>query len=263
MGDLAFATPLEPQLPPELSLDLGGVVLVGTSVAARATAFALPQLGVAVDMGRLTPRLAACGTVLLTHGHLDHTAGLLAYLNLRARFYGGEPTRVFVPGELLEDVLAACQRFPGMASVGKRLDVHQVFRPLRAGEAVELGPCRVVPFAADHGVPALGLRLELGQGQRELVFAGDGNPELFRRHPELLGSDVAVVECSFLEPNRRLAARLARHAHVQDWIELAPVLPCRTLVLTHLPEGPLPRPLLAELAKAFSGQVRVFAPEGS
>jgi len=259
MGTLSFAAPLPCQLPPELSLDLGGLRLVGTSVAARATAFALPQLGVAVDMGRLTPRLAACGTVLITHGHLDHTAGLLAYLNVRARFHPEAPTQVLVPEELLGDVLAACRHFPGMASVHKRLDLEQVFRPVRGEQAVELGDCRVVPFAVDHGVPALGFQLHLPRHGRQLVFAGDGSPELFRANPGLLGSDVAVVECSLLEANRRVAARLARHAHIQDWIELAPVLSCRTLVLAHLPEGSLPRPFLLELVRVFPGEVLVFA----
>lgn len=49
---------------------------------------------------------------------------------------------------------------------------------------------------------------------------------------------VAVVECTYLDDNLRLAARLARHAHVKDWVELAPRLTCDTLVLAHLPAAP-------------------------
>jgi len=57
--------------PSELELRVAGLTLRGTSVAARATAFAIPEFGVALDVGRMSPTIAAQPVVLLSHGHLS------------------------------------------------------------------------------------------------------------------------------------------------------------------------------------------------
>lgn len=259
MPPVLFPLPHADQTPPELEFAFGPWRLVGTSLAARATALAIPELGVAVDVGRVTPAVASQPNLLITHEHLDHTVGLLAYLNLRARRYGGEPTAVWVPAPLHRDLLRALRVFPGMSSVHKRLALEEVVRPVEDGEEVNLGSVHARAFAVEHGVPTVGWALYLPHERRPLVvFAADGDPRFFRTRPELLDAQVAVVECSFVEANRRVAARLARHAHISDWLELAPQLACQTLVLAHLPE-PLPDLTLIErLAETFPGRVVVW-----
>lgn len=239
MPEVLFPTAVADGAPRELEAALGGVTLRGTSVAARATAFAVPELGVALDLGRLSPSIAAQPVVLVSHTHLDHFSAVLAYLNLRARFWPGEPPRLVVPTEVAEPLRAALRLMPGVDSVRKRLDVDAAVVGVAAGEEVPLGGGRAEAFAADHGRPALGWRLYRGDACRAaLVFAGDGTTEPFLARPELLDGAAAVVECTYVEDNRRIAARLARHAHLKDWIELAPRLTCDTLVLAHLPAAP-------------------------
>ncbi len=264
MGKVLFAQARPSGTPPELSLRLGGVQLVGTSLAARATAFALPELEVSVDVGRLTPIVAQQPNLLLTHAHLDHTAGLLAYLNLRARLYHHQPTRVWVPAPVHGELLRSLTLFPGMASVAKRLPLAETILPAEDGQGVPLGRVTARAFAVAHGVPTLGWALTLpGEHEPLMVFAADGDPRFFADKPQLLRARVAVVECTYVETNRRLAARLAQHAHILDWLELAPLIPAETLVLAHLPEQ-LPEPaLLARLAAAFPGQVILWAPAPS
>ena len=65
----------------ELEIEVGGARLSGSSVAAIATAFAVDRFKTAVDMGRCSALLAAQDTVLLTHCHSDHVAGLVAWLS--------------------------------------------------------------------------------------------------------------------------------------------------------------------------------------
>ena len=236
------------------------LTLVGTSVAAQATAFALPNLEVAVDIGRLTPTSAQQPTLLLTHTHLDHSAGLLAYLNLRARFYRDQPTTVWVPAPVQKDLLEALRLFPGMASVAKRLPLAEVIRPVEDGQEIVLDGLTVEAFAVKHSVPTLGWRLtQAGQDATGVVFASDGDPRFFSSRLQLLQAQMAVVECSFIGENRRVAARMAAHAHILDWLELAPLLPVEVLVLAHLPETLRSLRAFRTLAEDFPGSVVLWA----
>jgi ribonuclease Z len=248
--------------PPELEMEFNGLRLAGTSIAARATAFAVPELRVALDIGRLTPTLAAQPTVLLTHGHLDHTSGILAYLNLRARFHPDEPPRVVAPAAVAGPLLRALELMPGMESVRKRVRLSDVIVAAEPGVPVPLAGGSAIPFAADHSVPTIGWALRQTGGTRPaLVFAGDGGTVPFAADPGLLDAAVAVVECTFVEKNRVIAARLAAHAHLSDWLELAPRLVCDALVLSHLPVLPADelRELARPLAAALGGRLVLWA----
>lgn len=236
--EVVFPTRVVDGAPRELEVAVGGLTVRGTSVAARVTAFAVPELGVALDIGRLSPSIAAQPVVLVSHTHLDHFSAVLAYLNLRARFWPEAPARLAVPSEVAEPLKAALRLMPGVESVRKRLDLDAAVVGVRAGEEVNLPGGRAEAFAADHGHPALGWRLYRGDATRPaLVFAGDGSVKPFLARPELLDGAVAVVECTYLDGDLRIAARIARHAHLKDWLELAPRLTCDTLVLAHLPVG--------------------------
>jgi ribonuclease Z len=257
-----FPGRLEARFSPELRLEIQGVTVVGTSVGARATAFSLPEFGAALDLGRLTPILAAQPVVLLSHGHLDHLAGVLAYLNVRARFHEAEPTTVFGPPEVCGPLRQALALMPGMESVRKRMQLEAVIRDAAPGDEVRLPRGRATPFPLDHGVPTLGWMLwSDGSDRPALVYAMDSTTEPFRAAPELLDAAVAIVECSFPERNRRIAARLSKHAHVLDWVELAPELTCDALVLAHLPELPADElvELVKPLAKAYRGALVLWA----
>ena len=244
--------------PPELELRVAGLTLRGTSVAARATAFAVPEFGVALDVGRMSPTIAAQPVVLLSHGHLDHLSGVLAYLNVRARFYKGEPPRLVVPESVAGPLEQALALMPGMESVRKRLRLEEVIVGVTPGERVKIPGGTAVPFAVDHGIATLGWALRRPRRRRPvLVYAADGSTAPFVADPGLLDAEVAVVECTFLERNRKVAARLAKHAHLSDWVALAPTLRCDHLVLAHLPRMPAKEisVLLAPLAERLPGRL--------
>jgi len=238
--------------PWELVLDLGCSRVVGGSVAALATAFAIEPLGVAVDIGRCSAVLAAQPTVLLTHCHADHVAGLIAWLSARARRFRGAGCRVAVPAGSRAALLEALTRWPDLDGVRRRLDLSEVLVPAQAGERLHLDSgAWAEPFAVHHGVPSLGWRVGRAGERRPLVaFAGDGTVLPFRDDPGLLDAQAAVVECSFVEPGFRVAARLGGHAHLADWLELAPRLTCDRLVLAHLPPDLDPARLETLVAEA-------------
>ena len=262
MDGLAFPEPTAHAFPAELELRIAGLTLRGTSVAARATAFAVPEFGVALDVGRMSPSIAAQPVVLLSHGHLDHLSGVLAYLNVRARFHRGEPTTLFAPEDVAGRLREALALMPGMESVRKRMRLEEAIVGAAPGDRVRIPGGTAVAFAVDHGVPTVGWALRRPRRHRpDLVYASDGSTEPFLADPALLDAKVSIVECTFLERNRKVAARLAKHAHLSDWIALAPVLGCDHLVLAHLPSMPGDElaTLLAPLAEGFRGRLVAWA----
>jgi ribonuclease BN (tRNA processing enzyme) len=223
----------------ELRYAFRGLELVGVSVSALATAFAVDAFRTAVDIGRCSALLAAQETVLLTHCHSDHVAGLVAWLSAHTRRHEGSPTRVVVPAERLRPLLEALRVWPDLDGVRRRVDLDRALIPAQEAQLVELaegGWAR--SFAVRHSVPALGWAIGGRDDRRPcFVFAGDGTVEPFQDDPSLLDASVAVVDCSFIDPGTRVAARLGGHGHLADWIELLPILPCDVLVLSHLPAG--------------------------
>jgi len=57
--------------------------IVGYSVAGEETVVSMPQLDVCFDIGKAPDQLISINNVLLTHGHIDHAAGIAYYLSHR------------------------------------------------------------------------------------------------------------------------------------------------------------------------------------
>ncbi len=235
----------------ELVLHVPGHDLAGTSVAALATAFLVDRFRTAVDMGRCSAALAAQETVLLTHCHSDHVAGLVAWLSAHTRRFEGSPTRIVVPGERRDALLRVLEIWPDLDGVRRRVRLEDVVVPAQAGDVIPLangGTARA--FEVHHSVPSLGWAVSGGDNRRPIfAFAGDGTVLPFDQDPSLLDAKVAVVDCSFVDEGTRVAARLGGHGHLQDWVELAGRLPCELLVLAHLPAETTAKELIARLGK--------------
>ena len=245
----------------ELQLDWQAHSLTGVSVAALATAFAVDGFKTAIDMGRCSALLAAQETVLLTHCHSDHVAGLIAWLSAHTRRHPGRPTRVVVPAERRSELLAALEIWPDLDGVRRRVNLEDALVGVSPDDTVELaGGGTAAAFAVRHNTAALGWAITNDEGPRPtMVFAGDGTVEPFRKNPALLDGDIAVVDCSFIDPGTRVAARLSGHGHLTDWLELLPELRCNTLVLAHLPPEATAEGILARLPDDLPGTA-VVAP---
>lgn len=260
---------------PELSGDLWELgfeadehVLSGVSVAALATAFAVNAFRTAVDMGRCSARLAAQETVLLSHCHSDHVAGLIAWLSAHTRRHRGRPTRVVVPAEKRAELLAALEIWPDLDGVRRRVVLDEILVGASPGTAIELaGGGSASAFSVRHNTASLGWAITAGNRARPvMVFAGDGTVEPFRDDPSRLDASLAVVDCSFVEPGTRVAARLGGHGHLNDWIELLSELRCNVLVLAHLPPEATAESILERLPDELPGTATIVpwvaAPSG-
>ncbi|MEX1310027.1 MAG: MBL fold metallo-hydrolase [Candidatus Sulfomarinibacteraceae bacterium] len=229
--------------------------LIGVSIAALATAFAIDRFSTAVDMGRCSALLAAQETVLLTHCHSDHVAGLIAWLSAHTRRHRGQPTRVVVPSGKRSALLAALEIWPDLDGVRRRVDLAEALVGAEPGTTVELaGGGAATAFSVRHNTTALGWSVTSPESDRPVVaIAGDSTVEPFREDPGLLDASVAVVDCSFIETGTRVAARLGGHGHLDDWLELLPDLRCDFLVLAHLQPGTTAETLLDRLPEDLPG----------
>lgn len=241
-----------------VSLEAAGIPIEGVSIAGHESYFRLPSFRSMLEFGRAPEDTLGYGTVFLTHGHLDHAAGLAHHASRRT-LTGLGPSRVFAPEEAIADLaawLAACERLERIP-YGTRLEAA------RPGETVALRRDLEVRFLPGrHRIPTVGylfseIRRKLKDEhanatgpeiaalraggadvtRREeiplLAYPGDCGPAIFEAAPEILRARVLLIECSFVAPEDRARAHAYEHLHVSDFAERAELFENEVVVLTH------------------------------
>jgi ribonuclease BN (tRNA processing enzyme) len=175
----------------------------------------------------------AIGSIVLTHLHGDHFAGL-PFLILDGQFSRRTKTLQIAgpPGtdERLQRVFEAL--YPGATGVERAFETRVV--ELADGVPCDLGPAVVTPFAVCHpsGAPAYALRIQYAD--KVIAYSGDtGWTASLLAAAD--GADLFVCECNFYE--RKGATHL-------DWQTLAnerAQLTCKRLIVTHMGEDMLAR----------------------
>ncbi len=266
----------------ELATSRGPLRLVGGSRAGDGTVVLLPQLGLALDAGRPHRALPPLPTVCVSHGHLDHFGGLAFWASQRFLNSLG-PGTALVPSAIADQIrtlLAVCAELEG----GRPYDIQ--VEPVDDGDRRRLArDLELELFATDHWVPTLGssliwlrrhLRPELasfdeaeiarrrGLGEevttvdevRLLSYCADTGPGLFSARPEVLRTEILLVECTFYRDHDRDRAARYGHLHVDDLLAVLGTLTCRHLVLLH----PSRRHRLREVDQEIERRIRLKAP---
>lgn len=241
-----------------LRLDVAGHVIDAVSVGGIETCFQLPAFDLCLDIGRCPPGADARSTLLITHGHIDHAAGLPYWVSMRAMMHR-HGTRVALPraaagplGRILD------------AWTELQTDTDQVrLLPLDPGDTIPIRGGFARTFASPHRIACLGytlyrhvhrLRSDLvgmppaeitarksaGEEVRETIaraeicFPGDTRIEVFDREPSVREARVLLLECTFLGtdpgPER---AREGGHVHLDHIAERAELFQNEVVVLTH------------------------------
>lgn len=238
---------------------VGSVRLQGFSLAGEETVVIAPEMNVAFDVGRAPREVISIDHVCLTHGHMDHAAGLAYYASQRG-FLGAPPGTVIAHRRLIgpiERLLQVWGEIEGHVSEARLIGVDE-------DEDVSLRRDLVVrPFRVRHGGPSLGYSMvevrkklkpeyasysgqQIAEAKRRgetveyrlemprLAFCGDTAPGPFLDYAHVSKAEVLIVECTFFEDDHMERARLGRHTHVTDLPELYERVESPHVVLTHI-----------------------------
>ena len=255
---------------------LAGILVRGVSVAGVATSIDLPEMKVALDLGRASESLVPRRTVLLSHGHIDHMGALPWHAAMRG-LRGMDPPTYVVPRENEQGVRRLFEAWRALD--GARLPHRLV--PLSPGEEWSLGPdARVRPFRCPHPVPCQGygiwsarsklkpsfrglaeeelrrLRVEEGVEISEVVeeplvaFAGDTRIEVVEREEVVRRARLLILEVSFVDERVSVEACRARgHVHLFELAERADLLENQAILLTHFSARYRPAEILEALER--------------
>jgi ribonuclease BN (tRNA processing enzyme) len=113
------------------------------------------------------------GTILVSHLHGDHFAGLVWWL-LHAQYVCRRTVPLMVVGPRgIEErfTLAAEALFPGSTKTARRYDLR--FAELETGSKHSYGPITVLPYEVSHPSGAPSYALRIGMGAKTIGFSGD------------------------------------------------------------------------------------------
>lgn len=227
-------------------LHLEGMDLAGYSVGGEESVIVVPELDCVFDIGKCPREALRMNHVLLSHGHMDHAAGV-AYWFSQRDFLGIEGGELLVAKSLvgpLENLMTAVAAVEGHPSPCRFVGMvdgqdHEIRRGLFARA-----------FATRHVGSSLGFTLiEVRQKLKE-EFADKTGPELVAlkkngveitrrveiplvsylgdtardsycaKLPHVRDAKILLLECTFFDPDHIQRARAGRHLHVTDLAEV-------------------------------------------
>ena len=251
--------PREPARNPSLGfLYIPPYRIQGISVAGEQSVVQVPELDVVFDIG-LAPRAALTSNYCaLTHGHMDHAAGIAYYFSQRY-FQGMGVGTVIAPKKIekaIHNVMNAWVDLEAQKTPYKVIGMEPE-------EEVEIkNNIFLRGFETQHTVPALGyvvvekrskLRSDLvGMPQEQLLALKEKGEEItqtlqiplvcytgdtmwgkhFERE-DVLNSQILITECTFLEEEHRSRASVGKHLHLDNVIELMERAKSEAIVLVH------------------------------
>lgn len=271
-----------------VSIEPAGIPIEGVSIAGHESFYKLPGFRTLLEFGRAPDDVVGYATACVTHGHLDHIAGL-AHFASRRRLADLPVARVFVPAAAAEPVARWIQASEELEGIEYRIEVV----PAQPGDRVRLrADLELTVLPGRHRVPTVGyLFSEVKQKLRDefaglagtdiarlradgtavtrreevplLAYPGDCGADIFDAAPELFRARVLLLECSFLWPEDRDRAQEYAHIHLDDLVSRAGLFQNEAVVLTHFSQRYRPeeiREALRAIPEPLAARVIPFLP---
>jgi ribonuclease Z len=242
-----------------VKLTLGSLEICGYSVGGEETVVAAPSLDVCFDIGKAPDELLSVNHVLLTHGHMDHAAGIAYYCSQR-NFREMSPGTILLPYGLasaVDDLLNCWANLDGSRPPANIIPMiageeYQIRQNLFAF-AFETNHCRnslgytIIERRQKLKEQYLGLPgIEIARLRKNGVpvtytlnlplvsYLGDTMGGDFENLACVRQSQVLIAECTFFDSEHRDRAQAGRHYHFDQLAKLLPTMENEFIVLTHL-----------------------------
>ena len=251
--------------------------IIGYSVAGEETVVAMPQLDVCFDIGRAPDQIISINNVLLTHGHMDHAAGIAYYLSHR-NFSGQSAGTILAPANLLgpmKEIIEAWGRLDGNKIPANLVGV-------KAGDEYQIKPnlfTRVFPTKHSRGSVGYNViekRKKIRSEYAELTgpqivelkkqgveidypleipivsYLGDTRYVDFSQLKYIARSKILIAECTFYETEHCGRAEAGRHMHINEFATLIEKLQNEHIIITHTTQRTPMREIRKILKEALS-----------
>ncbi len=238
---------------------VGRHLLLGYSVAGEETVIGLPELNVCFDAGRAPREIIPIDNLCISHGHMDHAAGIPYYLSQRG-FIGAGAGRIIIHRDLavhIEELMAIWEKIERHPAPG-------YIESVLPGQDVEIRRGLLIrPFSVEHTATALGFAVIESRHKLKAEHVGKSGPQLvalkkqgvqiedwievplvaycgdtavgdFLELSHVGEAEVLLIECTFFERDHLRRARVGKHVHVSDLREILARTNCPHVVLTHV-----------------------------
>ncbi len=254
--------------------------IIGYSVAAEETVVAMPQLDVCFDIGKAPNQIIPINNILLTHGHMDHAAGIAYYLSHR-NFCGQSPGTILAPQNLLgpiKEIIDAWSRLDG----GNKVPANLV--GVKAGDEYQIKPnlfTRVFP--TKHSKGSVGYSVIEKRKKIKPEYAGLTGPQIvelkkqgveidypleipivtylgdtqyvdFSQLKYITESKILIAECTFYEGEHAERAEAGRHMHINEFAILIEKMQNEHIIITHATQRTPMREIRKVLKEALSSE---------
>ncbi len=233
--------------------------IIGYSVAGEETVIGMPQLDVCFDIGKAPDQLIPISHVLLTHGHMDHAAGIGYYLSHR-KFCGQSPGTLLAPANLLGPIRQIIDAWGKLD--GNQVPVNLV--GVKPGDEYQIKPnlfTRVFPTKHSRGsvgftviekrkklkeeylgltgpqiveLKKQGITIDYSVEIPIVSYLGDTRYVDFGQLEYVARSRILIAECTFFVDEHIDRADAGRHMHIDEFVRLIDGLDNEHIVITHL-----------------------------